>query len=598
MVTTGLSVWKYWHFADISDVHIFENVLWNTVHGRILHSGMLGMNSLGDHVSPSLLVVAVVYGLWQSPITLIVLQRVLFALSALVLYRIAERILGSPRAACALALALLAYAPLHAVNLESFTPVGLAVPALLWMFWCYEAKSRWLWVAVVLALGVKENVPLAVAPFGLYVALFRRDWRRGAVLMALAGVWLAAAVWVVIPHFAGASFDATMTGRFFGATLGGSLGEAVRFVFTHPLDTAQIALRPEQRMHALRLFGPLLFVALAAPEVLLCAAPILLQNLLASREGMASTLTHYHAVAIPGMMYATVYGLRRVARGASKVTGFSAGRAARLLTWAVMACCLLNLPLSRTARHMVTNAWDACFEAPLMSPERAVTARRLMARLPKRSAIACSLNLVNHLAGRGVFWRDFRVLSRLREVAPEWVLLDMKLGAVEGIAHAMRDLKSLEGFLAHDYECRERTELFVLLKRGQAPSAARFAFSPQEVEAYWAATWERARCRHEAEPGRPGRLRNAAAVLLEAGQAASAASLLEKGIARAQPRAYLHVALAAAYRECGRSDAAVSALRRALALDPSHETARQMLQELTHSTSIRHGPQPAPGDNP
>ena len=59
-------------FIALDDIHSFENILWKTCRGRVLYWGAVGMNSLGDHVSPTLALLAPVYALWQHPSTLIV----------------------------------------------------------------------------------------------------------------------------------------------------------------------------------------------------------------------------------------------------------------------------------------------------------------------------------------------------------------------------------------------------------------------------------------------------------------------------------------------------------------------------------------------
>ena len=186
VASSWLSLRRHYAFVEITDGHIFENILWNTCHGRILHWGMVGINSLGNHLSPSMLLVAPAYAVYHSPVTLILVQRVLLAASAVVLYYCANCVLASKRAACLLALAYLVYPPLHGFNLEAFVPVILSVPLLMWMLYCYEARRmKWMWVALILSLGVKENVSLVVAGFGLYVALFRREVKLGVTVTAI-----------------------------------------------------------------------------------------------------------------------------------------------------------------------------------------------------------------------------------------------------------------------------------------------------------------------------------------------------------------------------------------------------------------------------
>ncbi len=573
VATSWLVMRKLSSFIALGDIHSFENILWNTCRGRVLYWGAVGTNSLGDHVSPTLALLAPIYALWQHPATLIVAQRILMAVAALLVYKLASHVLDSPPAGALLGVASLLYPPMHGANLECFSPILMSVPLLLWTFLCYETRRfRWMWLALLLSIGVKENVPLVLAGFGLYIALFRGDRKRGLIVLGLAVVWFLLSVRVIMPGLSQEAFDVTWTRRLYGPTIGGTMGEALWHIVRHPLRTIGIALQPMPRMHLVRLFAGLCLLPLAAPGALLCALPIIAMNVLSTPEyGMASTLSHTHAAALPGLFYAAIYGIRRV----SQVVPGRQG--ATVLSVAVLLCCAVWLPLSEMGRQQVGFSWAEPYSAPPMPPARRAVARRLMERVPSRAFVLCSLNLANHMAGRPAFLCDVRDVEHLRERQPKWVLLDMQLGAVEGIEHVVADLDKLEAFLAEAYECIERDAAFVLLRRREA--GAEFRFSEQEFEAYIEATWERARGRHMAEPHRADLLRDAAMMLVQTGRVAEAVGLLEKDIPRAEPKAYLHTLLGLCYRELGESQKARAAWRRALEIDPENRTARKLLEE-------------------
>ncbi len=52
-------------------------------------------------------------------------------------------------------------------------------------------------------MSTNELVPLTVAGIGLYVVLVRRNLWVGLATLALAGAWFIAAVYVVMPAWAG-----------------------------------------------------------------------------------------------------------------------------------------------------------------------------------------------------------------------------------------------------------------------------------------------------------------------------------------------------------------------------------------------------------
>ena len=588
--TSWLSIRRHNGFVDVGDTHIFENMLWNTCHGEFLRWGMVGINALGDHMSPTLFLLAPAYALYQHPVTLILVQRALLAGSAIVVFHCANRVLGSARAAWMLALAYLVCPAQHGLNMASFTPMCLSVPLLMWLFCCYEARQmRWLWVALLLSLGVKENMPLVVAAFGLYIAVFRRDVKLGVTVMAIATVWFVLALRVLIPYLAGTSFDTLYIRRYYGPTVGATFGEVVSFPLRHPLRAVGIAFGQDQRWHLLRLLGPTGFVALAAPDVLLPAVPTLLQSLFAtSAYGMCSTLTHHHATVVPGVMYAVMHGIRRIAHIAAARCQWQPCRVSGYLSTAVLACCAICLPFSNTLQLQIRQSWENSFEAPMMSPARRVVARRLMARVPPRAVVACPLNLANHMAGRPTLYSNVRNLTLQQGSTPggtippaAWVLLDMKLGAIEGLHQAVQDLSRLEAVLAESYQCVEREAFFVLLRRCKAaPPTSAFRFTQEEAEVYWQATYRRALGCHQTKPQRADLLRDVACVLYEGGQTHLAVELLEKAIPVAEPKAYVFVLLGICYRDIGRSDKAIEAWQQALRLDPDHSRAKELLDEM------------------
>ena len=140
------------------DLGIYDQAVWNTLHGQWFRSKIEeGWDILlADHVQPILLPIALLYSVWQSPKTLLLIQTIGLALGALPVYWLArdglQSLLASiaesdgeatgvgPSASNALVeLAALAFAAvyllhpaLHSANLDEFHPGTLAAPLLLY----------------------------------------------------------------------------------------------------------------------------------------------------------------------------------------------------------------------------------------------------------------------------------------------------------------------------------------------------------------------------------------------------------------------------------------------------------------------------------
>ena len=118
------------------DLGLHAQVWWNTAHGRLFASSIEVNNYLGDHVSPIILPLALLYRLWPDPRLLLLLQAAALALGAWPLALLARRRLQAiwPQqahlAALLLALIYLTYPALGFVNRFEFHEETLAAPLL------------------------------------------------------------------------------------------------------------------------------------------------------------------------------------------------------------------------------------------------------------------------------------------------------------------------------------------------------------------------------------------------------------------------------------------------------------------------------------
>ncbi len=191
--------WSQWIRWEVPswDNAIFTQLLSSYASGRGPEVDLKGhgFNLLGDHFHPLLVVLAPVYKLFPSALTLMLVQDVLFGFSVAVVTRCATRVLrATPAAAVGVACAL-SFGLQNAVAVQ-FHEIALAVPLLALSLSAWR-EGRWrataLWAAP-LAL-VKEDLGVTVAVIGALLAgravlPFARRWapearRRLAVLTAL-----------------------------------------------------------------------------------------------------------------------------------------------------------------------------------------------------------------------------------------------------------------------------------------------------------------------------------------------------------------------------------------------------------------------------
>jgi uncharacterized membrane protein len=295
-IYTILSIARYERFASRSwDLAIFDVAVRQYAN---LHAPIVGIkgpefNLLGDHFSPLLAILAPIYRLFPSAVTLLIAQAGLIAVSVVPVSRLAIRHLGTAKGlgvACSYGLS---WGLVQAVD-SDFHEVCLAVPLLALALEAY-VNGRWrssaAW-ALPMVL-VKEDLGLTVAVLGGCIAL-RGQRRLGAALAGFGVAATAATVGLIMPAISDQSrytyWDALVIPR---------RGHS-------PLALAEHLLSPSVKLVTLALlFATTGFLALRSTLSLL-AVPTLLWRFLASSPTFWGWDWHYNAILMPIIFVALI----------------------------------------------------------------------------------------------------------------------------------------------------------------------------------------------------------------------------------------------------------------------------------------------------
>ena len=94
IILSAICILKYNNFLyNALDLAIINNVFYNTLHGNAFWSSIQGHSYIGDHFTPILFLLLPFYSIYQSPLTLLILQTVFLALTAWPIYKISLFIL-------------------------------------------------------------------------------------------------------------------------------------------------------------------------------------------------------------------------------------------------------------------------------------------------------------------------------------------------------------------------------------------------------------------------------------------------------------------------------------------------------------------------
>lgn len=374
------------------------------------------LNIWADHAHPVIALAAPLYWLWDSPVTLLVLQAGLVASSLPFVHAFARRRVGAGTA-LAITAGYAAGWPLQGLIDFDFHEIAFGIPLLAAAVDALDRRSdRALLISSGMLLTVREDLGVVVAVFGLLrvlqggwalpggVAPFPRRWVGGLMIGAGTLTYLLLTA-VVIPsfapdgHFAYWTFD----------SLGPDLPGAIAYVLTHPWQTLALLVVPATKAQTwLYLLVPLALLPLRSRYVLV-ALPLLAERFLNSRENLWTTHFHYNALPWVVLALAMVDGAARL------------GIWSRPMLRRAVVAWLLLVPVWLSAQDSVTpqvfrrlydgTAWAS--GAHLQAQQAAV------AQVPAGVCVAVDDRLAPHLTAR-----DRVTLPGIGAARTDYVVLD------------------------------------------------------------------------------------------------------------------------------------------------------------------------------
>ena len=306
------------------DSAMYEEHLWNLLHGKGFRSYLDRGLFLGEHIQFVHLFLLPVYILWPSHLLLEACSSLALALGAFPVYWMTRRHTGSDRVAFAVAVAYLLYFPMQfldiEIDLKTFRPESFGIPLLLLTLDQVDRKSlRGTVIGVALCLTVKEDYTLIFGPLGLWIASasirfrprqplqggvsetgqpsfdppeFRSPILTGLSLSAFSVVYLWLATRVVMPWFrSGVEVHYASYFSRFGKTP----EEILMTWFTRPGSVAETLLTPDTALYALALLAPLAFLPVLAPSRLAVGLPLFAILCMNELEGSRTPQHQFHA---------------------------------------------------------------------------------------------------------------------------------------------------------------------------------------------------------------------------------------------------------------------------------------------------------------
>ncbi|MCA9371977.1 DUF2079 domain-containing protein [Candidatus Woesebacteria bacterium] len=325
---------NYSHYFDLG---IMNQAAYNSYQavktgdmGRMLeitdpHAATRQVKRMAVHNDPFLALAGMFYFIHEGPATLLVLQAVVVALGALIVYALTCAVLNNNHHSAWLGMLLgytyLFYPPLQRAVAFDFHAITLSVTFILaWYYFFIRKRYIISSFFFLLALTTKENVPLSTGffsallllqemknrpalysikqPLNMLKNVFMHRKNRYLLLWGmLSVVWLVVTMAVIIPRAEG--------GSHFGSSY-------YSYILARPWDVPFFALRSNAREFVFSLLAPVSFLPLISPFFALALVPDLLVKILSTNENLINTYFHYDALLTGFIFIATVQGVKRI----------------------------------------------------------------------------------------------------------------------------------------------------------------------------------------------------------------------------------------------------------------------------------------------
>jgi uncharacterized membrane protein len=302
-------------FTGHLDLAVFDQAIWNTVCGRILHTDLYGYNFLGEHMSPILILLSPFYLIMQDPRMLLLLQSLFLGLGAIPVYLIAKDRLKHNLLSLSFSFAYLLHPFLSRINLFEFHAISLAPFFLLFCFY-FLIKERWAlyYIFLFLSLLIKEDVSLIIAALGIYT-FFKINKKAGVITLLIGMLWAYLSVCVLIPYIRETAGVEAKYGHFGRYTLGSTPSEIIKNLVSNPQNTSKMLILPmnEKAGTLVLLILPTGFLSILSPAILISLPEIIL-HFLAPWTSQYLLLWQYPAPILPFIVVSGIYGCWRILR--------------------------------------------------------------------------------------------------------------------------------------------------------------------------------------------------------------------------------------------------------------------------------------------
>lgn len=300
---------KYYYFGyNISDLAIFNQTLFNTLHGNWFHNTVGLNNYFADHFSPILILLLPFYAIRQSPETLLIIQVLVTSLCAWPIFVIAKAYSKNNLFAYGVSLFWLTNPFVHRQVIYEFHVFHFMAFLFFWAFYFYQNKRLgWCIFFSILALLTREDSVFLF--FGLAVLSLvekkPKKWSIGIFLFAL--LYFLVAIYLIRYISPATNYKFLLYYNWLG---GDGFFDIIFNWLKNPLAVLVHIFSFSNIFILFVLLLPFLFLPFLAKKYLWLSVFPLLQYLMTNGGFNNNHIyTHYVMTLLPGFYLAYIFGL-------------------------------------------------------------------------------------------------------------------------------------------------------------------------------------------------------------------------------------------------------------------------------------------------
>lgn len=302
-----ISCWKFdYNLFNGFDLAIYNQAMFNSLSGNLMNVSLHPHNYFGDHFEPILILLLPLYAIANHPLTLILIQTLVLAVTIWPIYIIASKYLSGywPNL---IAVSWLLNPIVYAASVFEFHAIIFTACLLIWSIYFYKQNNYLLWLAfITLTLLSREDAALSIIAFGFIAIIEKKHWRWYLPTFILAGTYYFFAM-KMITFFSPEAHYKFLT---YYQELGKNQVEILVNIFSHPWLVLTKLFRLNNIVLIAVLLMPTAFIALYRPKWLLLSVPAFLGFALMDTNNTSIILTtHYGTILLPGYFLATTESL-------------------------------------------------------------------------------------------------------------------------------------------------------------------------------------------------------------------------------------------------------------------------------------------------